>query len=62
MDKLHPHAAAIDRLGHPRIKAHYNISKQAIAYWRKKGVPKMHHNTLLMLAASAGVQMPELNQ
>lgn len=63
MDKqLHPDAAAIDRLGFPRIKAHFNISRQAFHYWRANGVPNMHRNTLVMIASTHGVQMPEMSQ
>lgn len=62
MDKqLHPDAAAIDRLGFPRIKAHFNISRQAFHYWRANGVPKMHRNTLVLLGRVNGVQMTEMD-
>lgn len=62
MDKqTHPDAAAIDRLGFPRIKAHFNISRQAFHYWRANGVPKMHRNTLVMVARIHGVPMPEMD-
>lgn len=58
----HPDAAAIDRLGVEPIMSHFEISRQAISYWRRKGVPKQHRKTLAMLGAVAGVDMPELRQ
>lgn len=61
-DHLHPDAAPLDRLGFGPIKAHFNISRQAFAYWRKKGVPKMHRNTLLMLGAVNGKPLPEFQE
>jgi len=40
--------------------AHFRISRQAVHYWRKKGVPARHRTTLAMLGAVAGYDMPEL--
>ena len=57
----HPHAAAVDRIGREPIMQHFGISRQAIQYWRKKGVPHMHRKTLSMLAAIGGIPVPELN-
>lgn len=56
----HPHAAAIDRLGKEAIIAHFGVTRQAIHFWRHRGVPKMHRKTLAMLGAVAGHSMPEL--
>jgi len=61
MDKRHPDADAIDRLGVKAINAHFGISRQAIAYWRAHGVPKQHRKTLAMLGAVAGHAMPEMS-
>lgn len=60
--KQHPHAAAIDRVGLEAIQAHFGISRQAVHYWRTKGVPAMHRKTLAMLGAVGGHSMPELTQ
>lgn len=59
-NKPHPHAAAVDRVGLDAIQAHFGISRQAVHYWRTKGVPPMHRKTLAMLGAIAGHSMPEL--
>ncbi len=60
MDNKHPHAAAIDRIGRDRIIKHYNITTRTIQLWRAKGVPKMHWNTLRILAATNGTNAAEL--
>lgn len=60
MSIRHPHAAAIDRLGYEAIKEHFGISRQAVAYWKRNGVPDMHRKTLSMLGAVGGVDMSEL--
>lgn len=62
MDTKHPHAEAIDRIGATAITSHFNISRQALWKWRKNGVPRIHHNSLRMLAMVRGVNAPELNQ
>ncbi len=62
MDTKHPHAEAIDRIGVTAITSHFNISRQALWKWRKNGVPRIHHNSLRMLAMVRGVNAPELNQ
>lgn len=61
MDNKHPHAAAIDRLGRSKIISHFNITERAIQKWRKGGIPRIHWNTVRVLAATNGVQVPELN-
>jgi hypothetical protein len=62
MTKHHPDAAAIDRVGVPAIVAHFGITKQAVSYWRRNGVPKPHRKTLAMLGAVAGHAMPEMTE
>lgn len=62
METNHPDAEAIDRVGEEAIKAHFGISRQAIHYWRKNGVPDMHRKTLAMLGAIAGKPMPEMQE
>lgn len=58
----HAHAAAIDRIGSDRIKSHFNFSRQVVNRWRYAGVPRMHRETLRLLAIIKGVQVPELNE
>lgn len=60
MSKRHPDAAAIDRVGSKAIIAHFGITRQALSYWRKNGVPKPHRKTLAMLGAIGGHAMPEM--
>lgn len=62
MKNKHPDAIALDRLGFLRVKAHFNITRQAFAYWRDKGVPNIHRKTLVMLGGVHGIQVPELAQ
>lgn len=61
MSEPHAHAAAVDRLGRAAIRNHFGISDAAITYWRQKGIPRLHHNTLRILADRAGVALPELD-
>jgi hypothetical protein len=56
----HPDAEAIDRVGRDAILNHFQISRQALSYWRRNGVPKQHRTTLAMLGAVAGHDMPEM--
>ena len=58
----HPDSAAIDRVGANAVYNHFGITRQALAYWRKKGVPPVHRKTLAMLGAVAGHDMPEMRQ
>jgi hypothetical protein len=60
MDKKHPHAAALDRIGAPAIISQFGISRQGLWKWRRYGVPKLHHGSLRLLATIRGVQVPEL--
>lgn len=62
METMHTDAAAVDRLGRGRIMSHFNISRQAIDYWRKHGVPKRHRKTLAMLGVLNGVPMKEMEE
>ena len=58
----HPDAAAIDRIGTDAIMTHFDISRQAVSYWRMQGVPKQHRNSLAMLGEGGGHDMPEMRQ
>ena len=43
-------AQAIDRIGADVIRDHFGISRQALHYWRKNGIPDRHRNSLAALA------------
>lgn len=58
----HPDAPAIDRLGTRLIRSRIDVTRQAIAYWRKKGVPKEHRKTLREIAKEEGYEVPELRK
>jgi hypothetical protein len=60
METLHPDAPAIDRIGLDAIRDHFEISRQAVFYWRRAGVPKQHRKTLAMLGEQRGLPMPEM--
>jgi len=60
METKHPHAAAIDRIGRQAIMSHFNIGRHAVAKWSVRGVPRIHSNSLRMLAMIRGVTVPEL--
>lgn len=59
---LHEHAAALDRIGRARVVAHFNVTGQAYANWKVRGVPPMLITSLRTLAAIHGVQVPEIYQ
>ena len=60
-NEKHPDTLAIDRVGEAAIYAHFGITRQALHYWRTKGVPDVHRKTLAMLGAVAGQPMPEMS-
>lgn len=60
MEKLHPDAAAIDRVGTRAIMEHFEITRQAVFYWRRSGVPKNCRKALAAFGEAAGREMPEL--
>ncbi len=62
MEKEHPDAAAIDRLTVKAITDHLGISRQAVSYWRKHGVPKYHRRGLVLLGFQNGIDLPEMLQ
>lgn len=57
---LHPDAAAIDRIGTAAIMEHFEITRQAVFYWRRSGVPKNCRKALAKLGEDAGHPMPEM--
>lgn len=62
MATLHHHAPAIDRLGIPVLRSTFDMSRQAIHYWRRRGVPNEHRPRLFKLAAELRIKVPELNK
>ena len=62
MSSLHPDSAAIDRIGLPAILDHFEITRQAAHYWRRRGVPKQHRKSLVLLADSLRIEVPELRK
>jgi hypothetical protein len=56
----HPDAPAIDLVGTDAIMDHFAISRQAVSYWRKSGVPKQHRKSLIMLGESLGLDMSKV--
>lgn len=57
---LHPHAAAIDRIGLPRLRSHFNVKPSTLSQWKVRGVPPMLLGSVRTLAAIHGVQVPEI--
>jgi hypothetical protein len=55
----HPDAAAIDRIGTGALMEHFQISAQAVSYWRLNGVPKQHRNSLRMLGEARDHDMSD---
>lgn len=62
MDTKHPHSAVIDRIGQKRITSHFHITDRAVQKWRKGGIPRIHWNSVRVLAAVNGVQTPEIGE
>ena len=62
METLHPDAPAIDRLGTEVIRDHFDITRQAVFYWRRAGVPKQHRKSLAKLGEERGHEMPEMSR
>lgn len=56
----HNHATAIQRIGRRVLQDHFHIKRQAVYQWEYKGIPKIHLNSVRLLAMLRGVQVPEL--
>ena len=50
----HPHAAVVEALGRDVIQDQFGITRQAIDYWCKNGIPKQYHKTIAMLGVMRG--------
>lgn len=55
MRDLHPHHAAVDRVGIPAITARCKVTRQAVFYWRRRGIPNKYHDDMREL----GVDLTE---
>jgi hypothetical protein len=62
MPKLHPDSAAIDRIGVAIVSEHFYITRQAVHYWRRAGVPKRYRRMILALGEKLGIEVPEMRQ
>jgi hypothetical protein len=59
MAKHHPDAVVMRRIGTATIREHFEISKQAVHYWRFKGVPKQYRKALIALGESREIDMSD---
>lgn len=60
MDKLHPHAAALDRIGSDVIRDHFAITRQTLYNWRTKGITPSYRKPAILLGETLGHDMTEL--
>lgn len=60
MATLHPDSAAIDRIGGPIIREHFGLTRGAIFYWRRNGVPDAYRREMISLGKRHKVEMPEM--
>lgn len=62
MSESHPDSAAIDRIGTRHITKHFGMTRQAVSYWRKNGVPRQYRKFLRELGEQLGKPVPEMNK
>ncbi len=60
MTTLHPDSQAIDRLGVLAVRLHFGMTRHAVYYWRRKGVPVEHRRALIALGRRLGDEMAEI--
>ena len=60
MDKLHPHAAALVRIGSDVIRDHFEITRQTLYNWRTKGISPSFRKSVVLLGESLGHDMSDL--
>jgi hypothetical protein len=60
MTKFHSDSEAIDRIGTPVIVEHLGVTRQAVFYWRRQGVPNDWRDPLARLGKRLGHEMPEM--
>jgi len=60
MTTLHPDSAAIDRIGAIAIRERFGITRQAVFYWRRKGVPNEHRRDLIAMGRKLGHDMSDM--
>lgn len=53
------HEQLIDTLGRKVVRQRYGLTRQALYYWRKRGVPHSHRVAVAKLAAENGVVVPQ---
>lgn len=46
----HPDSIILSQIGSKALRDHFDISRQALHYWRTRGIPKQHRNSVAMLA------------
>ena len=62
MADKHPDAAAIDRLDTNAICERFKVTRQAVSYWRREGVPYRYRKAMHALGKEWGVDMPEMRR
>lgn len=53
-------AAVIDRLGTAVLMEHFDITRQAVSYWRQKGIPRTYRKAVKLLGESLEHDMTDL--
>ena len=59
-EKAHPDAAAIDRIGTAALMEHFNITRQAIFYWRRNGIPRTYRKAVVLYGESLEHDMSDV--
>ncbi len=57
MQNLHPHAAALERIGKDVVLEHFAINRQTWWEWRRRGAPDLVRKPLILLAEKHGLEM-----
>ena len=52
------HRELIDAIGRDTVKTRYDLSRQRLHNWRKRGIPHSHRVAVAKLAAEHGVVVP----
>lgn len=60
MDKLHPDAAALDRIGSQKLIDHFDITRQALYRWRTQGISRQFRKPVILLGETMKLDMSEL--
>lgn len=62
MQTLHPHAAALERIGKDVVLEHFAITRQTWWDWCKRGAPEMVRKPLFLLAEKHGLERSNCKQ